>query len=372
MARLVTAAIALVGLAGVLGPAEPTAHACIWDSETYHAEAESLPCVFDAILGYWPRHTDRYYEVRLAAVDHALRWTPHWAEGLDTKGVALMKLGRMAKAEEVMKQRLALDPEAYAGHANLGTLYTFTGDFEAALTHIDQATKIEPQAHFGREKYHRALVVFLQRAQADPAVAKTENFLGITLTAKQRLTGSEELFEQLGLQPDAFDALISMITVYGAETNAEIYLTLGELLAARGHRRLAWSAYRRAQKLRHPRRRALERWQEALDEAIFEQFKRDAKAGRIKTDNDPADLDRGENYYGIKTIYGNQRRKTRAFRKKYQKWERRQLDDGLAVWTREGLDRIYEHMHQERNRCASPGIIDDRPASATPAKEQAQ
>lgn len=358
MALRVSMMTALVALA-LAGPTEPTAHACVWDYETYHAEAESLPCVLDAILGFWPKHTDRYHEVRLEATEHALRWVPGWAEGLDAKGVSLMKLGRMEQAEAVMKQRHALDPDAYPGHANLGTLYTFTGDYEPALTHIDRAMAIEPKAHFGREKYHRALVAFLQRVKADPSVAKSENFLGVTLTDEQRLGGSKEVFDGLGLDEDAFDALVSMITVYGAEEVGELYLTLGELLAARGHRRLAYSAYARAKGLLHPRRRELDRWMQALDDAIFEQFKKDAKAGKIESANDPEDLARGDNYEGIKSLYSGRRRRARGFRKDYEKWEQQQLKKGLPIWTREGLDQIYAHMQRVSNRCASPGLIED-------------
>jgi tetratricopeptide (TPR) repeat protein len=151
------------------------AAACGWDWETYHAEAKSLPCVHDALLGFWPKHVDEYHQARIEAADHALRWLPNWTEGLDAKGLSLLHLGRLEQAEAVMKQRHAIAPDAYPSHANLGTLYTFSGEFARALEHIDASMAIEPEAHFGRETYHRALVVFLERVAADPEIARREN-----------------------------------------------------------------------------------------------------------------------------------------------------------------------------------------------------
>lgn len=52
------------------------ARACGWDWETYHAEARSLPCVFDTLLGFWPKHSDEYHRTRIQAADHALDWMP--------------------------------------------------------------------------------------------------------------------------------------------------------------------------------------------------------------------------------------------------------------------------------------------------------
>jgi tetratricopeptide (TPR) repeat protein len=322
------------------------ARACGWDWETYHAEAKSLPCVHDALLGYWPKHTDAYHETRIAAADYGLRWVPGWTEGLDAKGISLLKLGRLEQAEVIMRRRHAIAPDAYPSHANLGTLYTFTGKLDAALLHIDVAMAREPNAHFGREKYHRALVVFLQRVTADPSVAQRENFLGLELSTQQRLHGSAAVFSSLGLEEQAFDALVSMLTVYGADGLPEIYLMLGELLAARGHLRLAYTAYRRARELGHVRNDELGRWVRQLDEQL--------EAENRKPDND------GRNSYkGIGNTYVSTSRKAEAFQAEWAQWEHEQLAKGLEIWTQAGLDEVYARMQQERRRCDMPGIIDD-------------
>ncbi len=366
--------IGLLVVTALLGRGEPRADACGWDWETYHAEAKSLPCVFDALLGYWPKHTTEYHQTRIEAADHALRWMPGWTEGLDAKGLSLMKLGKFDEAEAVMKQRLATDPSAYPGHANLGTLYTFTGDHRAALEHIDRAMEIEPEAHFGREKYHRSLVVFLQRVAEDPEVATSENFLGITLRDAQRTNGSRATYRSLGLDDDAFDALVSMITVYGAEEVAEIYLTLGEILAARGHRRLAYTAYRRAKELGHPRAKQLKRWMKKLDAIIEREFKGEVASGSRRSAM-PASV-RGrmphgfDNYRGIGPLYSKNRGGAKHFQARWGEWERARLADGLAIWTEAGLDEIYAHMNEERRRCNAPRIIADDRAPLADAEEE--
>ena len=66
-----------------------------------------------------------------------------------------MKLGELEPARAVMLRRAEAEPDGYGTHANLGTLLTFTGEYAAALPHIDRAMAIEPKAHFGRERYHR-------------------------------------------------------------------------------------------------------------------------------------------------------------------------------------------------------------------------
>ena len=59
-------------VAALLAVAARPVRACDWDSET--AEAHALPCVHDAIVGHYGRHTNESYETRIAAADAALAW----------------------------------------------------------------------------------------------------------------------------------------------------------------------------------------------------------------------------------------------------------------------------------------------------------
>jgi tetratricopeptide (TPR) repeat protein len=355
VARMKGAAITVGLLAGVI--AAPRARACGWDSESYHAEAKSLPCVYNAVTGTYPRHTPSYFETRAVAADAALAWAPDYAPALDDKGLALMKMGRLDEARAVMERRARLAPDAYAAHANLGTLYTFTGDYDLALAEIDRAMKIEPAAHFGRENYHRKLVEYL-RALRDPAGAAKvleRDFLGLAVTKEQRAAGSPAALAAAGVTPDAFDALVSMITVYGADRVSHVHFALGDLLALRGDHRLAWTAYENARALSHPRSKELRRWQTELEDAIVRE--------RLREPHPPESLSNGK-YRGMPRALGGAHAVAGMLNTNYETWELSQLRHGLPVWRAEGLNVIYAKQHELRRRCESPGVIDARPAVA--------
>ena len=316
-----------------------------------------MPCVFDALMGYWPKHTDAYYERRIEAFDLGLAWMPDWTDGLDAKGISLLKLGRLPEAETVMKRRLDIAPDAYPSHANLGTLYTFTGAYDDALRHIDRAMKIEPEAHFGREQYHRDLVDYLRRGKADPAVFTKETFVGIAPTPNQRAQGSKALWTRLGVNEDAVDALVAMLTVYGADELAEVYFALGELLATRGNRRLAYTAYRRAKELGHPRAATAKRAMSDIDAALRKSFYKGTGRNGYRRGHGP--IRQQDIYRGIGRKYAHERGGAKALQRDYAAWENAQLAKELPVWTQAGLDEVYAHMHDVRRRCKAPRLIDD-------------
>jgi hypothetical protein len=118
-------------VAGVAAAPTRRAPACGWDTESYHAEATSLPCVYNVVLDDYPRHAVAYYETRIAAADAALAWAPYYSAALDDKAIALFERGRLEPSRAVMLRRAEADPDGYATHANLGTLVTFTGDWAA-------------------------------------------------------------------------------------------------------------------------------------------------------------------------------------------------------------------------------------------------
>jgi tetratricopeptide (TPR) repeat protein len=333
------------------------APACGWSWETYAAEAKSLPCVHDALVGYFPKHGEAYHRAVIDAVGFATSWAPAFTAGLDAKGLSLMHLGRLPEARVVMLARLAAAPSAYPSHANLGTLYTFTGEYDKALEHIDRAMAIEPKAHFGREKYHRKLVEYLRDVKADPNVRLTRNFLGVSPTPVDRTQGNQARFEKAGFHDDAIDALVSMITVYGAESLADIYFTLGELLALRGYPKLAWTAYRRASELGHPREQDLATFRTLVLSTIKSP---ERKRSRRIAGPDGMDVfdDRPGGHYGLPAYYAGQRQEGDRLRKSFVTWENRQIEKGLAVWTEAGIATLYERMNQVRTRCPLPSVIE--------------
>jgi tetratricopeptide (TPR) repeat protein len=351
VARFVATALAstTLSLAGA-------AHACGWSWETYAAEAKSLPCVHDALVGYFPKHGEAYHRAVIAAVGYATSWAPAFTAGLDAKGLSLMHLGRLPEARNVMLARLAAAPNAYPSHANLGTLYTFTGEYEKALEHIDRAMAIEPKAHFGREKYHRKLVEYLRDVKADPGVRLTRAFLGVSPTPVDRTQGNKDRYDKAGFHDDAIDALVSMLTVYGAEGLPDIYFTLGELLALRGYPRLAWTAYKRASELGHPREKDLAHFRGL----VLSTIKSPRQERRRIPGPDGLDLfeNRPGGHYGLPVYYAGQRSEGDRLRKSFLNWENRQIERGLAVWTQAGIAKIYARMNEVRTRCPVPSVIE--------------
>jgi tetratricopeptide (TPR) repeat protein len=360
-ARALRSIVAGASFAALLSLTE-SVPACGWSWETYAAEAKALPCVHDALVGYFPKHGDAYHRAVIAAVDYGASWAPAYTAGLDAKGLALMHLGHLEEAKRVMLARLAAAPNAYPTHANLGTLYTFTGEYEKALAHVDRAMDIEPKAHFGREKYHRKLVEYLRDVKADPNVRLTHTFLGVAPSPADRTLGSKARYEKAGFQDDAIDALVSMIAVYGAESLADIYLTLGELLALRGYPKLAWTAYKRASELGHPREKDLGYFRSLVLSTIKTPDARERRrVGGLEVFED-----RPGGHYGLPEFYAGKRHEANGMRAEFVRWEERQLKKGLAVWTQAGIQKIYERMNQVRTRCPVPSLIDSERAEASP------
>src|SRR5262249_39244711 len=52
-------------------------------------------------------------------------------------------------------------PGLYETEANLGTFFIHAGRSEEGLPHIDRALALNPDAHFGREKYQKLLVEYV-------------------------------------------------------------------------------------------------------------------------------------------------------------------------------------------------------------------
>jgi tetratricopeptide (TPR) repeat protein len=173
MKRVLTAMALLLGL-------PLSAVACLWDRDTPVDEARGLPEVVAVLTGRFERNPPLFYEMRLERVEAHLRSDPTDLAAYDDAGVACDRLGRgdeaiswMERKREQLSGRDAADPavqeQFYRYHANLGTFLVHRwvrqgadrariDEVEAARGEIAQALAINPNAHFGREKYQlRAL-----------------------------------------------------------------------------------------------------------------------------------------------------------------------------------------------------------------------
>ncbi len=149
--------------------------ACLWDRDTLAQEAAKSPGYVTIITGRFPRNPDSYYAMRLERVTGELQNRPNLLELYDDAGVCCDRLGRGEEALDWMERKRAridaiasgpeTDEHRYRYLANLGTFeihdwlrrgstsLAYLDQAEAARDHIAAAIRLNPRAHFGREKY---------------------------------------------------------------------------------------------------------------------------------------------------------------------------------------------------------------------------
>jgi len=134
--------------------------ACLWDHDTLRQERSQFPAALELITGKFLRHSPEFYEWRIKDRQEKLKTDPTNLAYHDDLAVAYSKVGRTKDAIATMQAKEKLKPGLYETYSNLGTFYILAGDFEAGLPYIDKALEINPDAHFGREKYQKWLVEY--------------------------------------------------------------------------------------------------------------------------------------------------------------------------------------------------------------------
>lgn len=151
---------------------------CIWDYDTLEQETSRFPSALELITGRFPRHSDEFYEWRIADRTQSLDAGVISAEYLDDLAVAHSKLGNDARAIELMEMKEEKFPGLYTTAANLGTFYIHDGRPEQGLEHIQRAVAINPDAHFGREVYQALLASYVIEVRGDSGVLQLPLFPG--------------------------------------------------------------------------------------------------------------------------------------------------------------------------------------------------
>lgn len=134
---------------------------CLWDRDTRAMERQRFPSVLEVITGKFLRHSDEYYRWRVQDRQARLGRGEGGAELLDDLAVAHSKLGDDGRAIALMEELLEQDPVRYETLANLGTFHVHAGDLEEGAGFIAQALEVNPDAHFGRERYQLLVVEYL-------------------------------------------------------------------------------------------------------------------------------------------------------------------------------------------------------------------
>ena len=140
------------------------AQACIWDSKTLSAEKREHPTLAEAILHPKTEIPDiKELTNRIQQLNEKPNTNdPAWWNDL---AGAYLRLGQPAKAAKILEPLTNRFANDYGVHANLGTAYHLLGRYADAEREIRRDTEINPNAHFGLEKYHLALLQYLSRDQ---------------------------------------------------------------------------------------------------------------------------------------------------------------------------------------------------------------
>lgn len=159
----ITVGTALWAVGGLLlGLTASPACACLWDADTLAQEQRHSPQLAEVILGKTPPAVDtRKLGERITRLRAERREDdPAWWNDL---AGAHIRLGEPQQAVELLEPAAKRFPNDYGVHANLGTAYHLLGRYREAAREIARDLEINPNAHFGLERYHLALLQYLVR-----------------------------------------------------------------------------------------------------------------------------------------------------------------------------------------------------------------
>lgn len=259
---------------------------CLWDRDTLRYEAQGLPGVVEVITGRFEREPARFYEVRLERVARELAADPTKLDLYDDAGVACDRLHRGDEALAWMERKSAqLDatPDSpakrealYRYHANLGTFLAHRwlragadraalDDLRSGREHIQRAIELNPDAHFGRERYQLFALDWLIEL---PSPSKPgfdfdqEPWTLLDACPPELRLLPRDIFrtQPSGADPNAAaaaKALAGLIVMGDAWQSVDVFNALSRSLESQGHSSVAYLAALRAQELARAGRRSL-------------------------------------------------------------------------------------------------------------------
>jgi hypothetical protein len=162
----------------------------------------------DVIHERFPKHGQAHYRERDRLTRQELAKLgpddPAALPLLDDLAAGLERLGKSSEAVEVMRDKLARQRKQgvqglglYTTYANLGTFLihssfkpAMAGDSEAkarfreGVEFVRESVKVNPEAHFGRERWQAAIAEFLLASMDDPKLLTTFDCLGNRLDSE--------------------------------------------------------------------------------------------------------------------------------------------------------------------------------------------
>jgi tetratricopeptide (TPR) repeat protein len=138
------------------------AFGCIWDADSLWREKARSHDLAETILQSEPEAIDaNALQTRInSLVAMPEVKNPEWWNNL---AGAYLRLRQPQEAVKLLEPAIKKFPDDYGMHANLGTAYHLLGRYADAEKEIARDLEINPEAHFGLEKYHLALLQYLER-----------------------------------------------------------------------------------------------------------------------------------------------------------------------------------------------------------------
>jgi tetratricopeptide (TPR) repeat protein len=134
--------------------------ACLWDYDTLRQERARFPSALELMTGKFLRHSPEFYQWRIRDRLARLEQSPTDLSLMDDLAVAYHKVGDNQAAIELTQKMFMLSSDRYETLANMGTFYILDGQLAKGLEVINRALEINPDAHFGRERYQKWLVEY--------------------------------------------------------------------------------------------------------------------------------------------------------------------------------------------------------------------
>lgn len=237
------------------------ASACLWDRDTLAEESRADKEPLSIIVGHFERNPPLYYQMRLDRVTKEIGASPTKLDLYDDAGVACDRLSRhdeailwMERKARAMGAKGSKD-DRYRYHSNLGSFYAHrwfvnkpdwvkTRDLDLGIEHIRKALGINPNAHFGREKFQLGILEWV-RTQPKVEDPSDQWFspLASFLLEKEIIVRDK--------QTDAVKGLLGLIRLGTAWENIDVFAALAEALATDRNGTTAVAALARVQELQN-------------------------------------------------------------------------------------------------------------------------
>lgn len=208
------------------------------DSDSLAVEGGKLPNVVAVITGRFERNPPLFYQMRRARVAHELQTRPNDLKLYDDVAVACDRLGNddealiwIAKKRAVLnglpKSDAHLSDAWYRYYANVGTFrvhrwlhegakYERRAELMQARAEIAQALVLNPNAHFGRERYQLATMDWLLTRDKS---GRIPDFLSRYILKNEK-----------GRSDEAVEGLSGLIVLGAAWESTDVFGALGASL----------------------------------------------------------------------------------------------------------------------------------------------